>query len=398
MKALDSIKILDFSQGAAGPYASMLLGDFGADIIKVEPPQGDWGRTLGPPFIQGESATFLSLNRNKRSLVLDLKKQEAKNVIKKLVAEVDVVIESFRPGVMERLGLGYEELSTINSKLIYCSISGFGQKGPWKDKPGVDGVIQAISGFMSVTGFEDLPPVKGGTIVADISAGTFASHAIMMALFAREKYKIGQKIEQSLFDSMLAIQSVGLAMYFAGNELPKRLGSEAPYAVPNGTFQTKDGYIMLAANLPKKWEKFCELVNHPEWQTDPRFVTNERRVKNRKQLIPLIQEIINKESTNHWLDVLEEYDIICSPIATYQDIENFEQVKVNDMIVTSNHPKAGEYKIVGIPQKLTGTPGEIRIDAPMLGQHSIDILEEYKIEKSIIEELFNGVMSKGGIK
>lgn len=377
MKALENIKVLDFSQGAAGPYASMILGDFGADVIKIESPEGDWARTLGPPFIEGESAAFLSLNRNKRSIVLDLKKKESIEMVKNMIKEVDILIESFRPGVMKKFGLGYEEISYLNPKIVYCSVSGFGQKGPWKYKPGVDGIIQGISGLMSVTGYDDMPPVKAGTIVADVIGGSLALSGILIALHARKKSGYGQKVDQSLFDAMLSMQTVGFGMYFANKQLPKRHGSEAPYAVPNGAFKTKDGYIMLAANLPKKWESFCNILNKPEWLNNPKYNTNEMRVKNRYKLIPEIEKILKENKSKYWLENLEKHDIICAP--TYEDIENFEQVKVNEMILSSYHPTIGEYSQIGIPQKLTETPGRLKSDAPLLGQHTDEIMEEFQL-------------------
>lgn len=387
MKALAGVKVLDFSQGAAGPYASMVLGDFGAEVIKVEPPQGDWLRTLGPPFIQGESATYLSLNRNKRSIVIDLKHPEGKSIAQKMAEEADVIIESFRPGVMAKMGLDYEQISSVNPKVVYCSISGFGQEGPWKNKPGVDGIIQAVSGFMSVTGIEGQSPIKAGTIVADMMGGTLAVNGILTSLLAREKTGRGQKVDQSLLDAMLTIQSVGLSMYFASGKLPRRLGSEAPYAVPNGAFSTKDGYIMLAANLEPKWISLCSLINKPEWLEDPRFRMNKNRVENRAILIPLLKEVFKTKSSDDWIELLERSDIICAPITNYEDLGNLEQVKANEMIVEMEHPYIGIVKQIGIPQKLNGTPGKIETYSPMLGEHSSEILEEFHFNKSLIDDL-----------
>lgn len=387
MKALSGIKVLDFSQGAAGPYASMTLGDFGAEIIKVEPPSGDWARTLGPPFIEGESATYLSLNRNKRSIVLDLKHPEGKAVAQRMAESVDVIIESFRPGVMEKLGLGYEDIASVNPKVVYCSISGFGQKGPWKNKPGVDGIIQAVSGFMSVTGTEGMSPIKAGTLVADMMGGTLASNGILLSLIAREKTGRGQKVEQSLLDAMLTTQLVGLSSYFASGKVPSRMGSEAPYAVPNGAFSTKDGYIMMAANLEPKWASLCKLLNKIEWLEDPRFRTNKDRVENRKILIPILEVILKMKTTNEWIELLEAFDILCAPITTYEDLKNLEQVKQNEMIAEMEHPYIGSFKNIGIPQKLSSTPGELEKHPPMLGEHSREILQEFGYSKSYIDSV-----------
>lgn len=389
MKALSGIKVLDFSQGAAGPYASMTLGDFGAEIIKIEPPSGDWSRTLGPPFIEGESVTYLSLNRNKRSIVIDLKHPEGRDIALKMAGKVDVIIESFRPGVLDKMGLGYNKISSINPKVIYCSISGFGQNGPWKNKPGVDGIIQAVSGFMSVTGTEGMSPIKAGTLIADMMGGTLASNGILLSLIAREKTGRGQKVDQSLFDAMLATQLVGLCSYFASGELPSRLGSEAPYAVPNGAFPTKDGYIMIAANLETKWTSLCKLLNKTEWLEDHRFSSNKNRVENRKLLIPLLEEVLVTKNTHEWINLLEDYDIICSPITNYEDLISLEQVNQNEMITDMEHPYVGSFKIIGIPQKLSSTPGEQEKHPPMLGQHSREILQEFGYSPSYIEDVLD---------
>ena len=387
LKVLEGLKVLDFSQGAAGPYTSMVLGDFGAEVIKVEPPKGDWGRTLGPPFIQGESATYLSLNRNKRSVIIDLKQPEGKLLAQDMAKQVDIIIESFRPGVMEKMGLGYDPISLLNPKVIYCSISGFGQKGPWKNKPGVDGIIQAISGFMSVTGLEGMNPVKAGAIVADMMGGVLAANGILLALLARKNSGRGQKVDQSLLDAMLTIQLVGFSMYFASGKLPEQLGSEAPYAVPNGAYPTKDGYIMVAANLEPKWAMLCQLIGKQEWLEDGRFSTNKDRVKHRHVLIPLLNEILQTKSSGEWLELLESADVLCAPICTYEEVAKLEQVKFNNMIVKMEHPYVGTFRQIGIPQKLQDTPGDIVSHPPMLGEHTRQILESFEYSQEAIDNL-----------
>jgi crotonobetainyl-CoA:carnitine CoA-transferase CaiB-like acyl-CoA transferase len=245
--ALEGITILDLSQGAAGPTCAMHLGDMGATVLKVEPPGGEWGRRLGPPFVAGAAAAFLGMNRNKRSVVIDLKKPGACEVVLRLAEKSDVALESFRPGVADRLGVGYEAMAARNARLIYAAISAFGQSGPWRDRPGVDGVAQAMGGIMSVTGTADGPPVKVGVPAADMAGGVFAAQAILGALFARERTGRGQRVDVSLLDSLLSYQVVPLSMFLASGQSPQRLGSAAPYAAPNEAFPTSDGHVMVAA-------------------------------------------------------------------------------------------------------------------------------------------------------
>src|SRR3990170_6227944 len=269
--ALEDIRILDLSQGAAGPTCAMLLGDLGADIVKVEPPGGEWGRGLGPPFLAGTAAAYLGMNRNKRSIVIDRKQPEGPELVLRLAETSDVAIESFRPGVAGRLGIGYEAMTARNPRLVYSAISAFGQDGPWRDRPGVDGVVQAMSGLMSVTGTADGPPVKVGVPAADMVGGHMAVEAILGALLARQRSGRGQRVEVALLDALLAFQAVPLSMFLASGEVPLRLGSAAPYAAPNEAFPTRDGYIMVAAYTPERWGRLCALLERPDLEHDPRF-------------------------------------------------------------------------------------------------------------------------------
>jgi crotonobetainyl-CoA:carnitine CoA-transferase CaiB-like acyl-CoA transferase len=289
--ALEGITVLDLSQGAAGPTCAMSLGDLGAVVLKVEPPGGEWGRGLGPPFVNGIAAAFLGMNRNKRSIVIDLKKPGGADVVLRLAARCDVALESFRPGVADRLGIGYEAMCAVNPRLIYASISAFGQHGPWRDRPGVDGVAQAMGGIMSVTGSADGPPVKVGVPAADMAAGVYASQTILAALFARERTGQGQRVDVSLLDSLLAYQVVPLSMYLASGQPPQRLGSAAPYAAPNEVYPTQDGHVMVAAYAPKRWRALCDVVGRPELATDQRFDTNEKRVSARSALSEVLEPL-----------------------------------------------------------------------------------------------------------
>lgn len=399
-RALEGIRVLDLSQGAAGPVCTQLLGDFGADVIKVEPPEGDWGRGLGPPFIpvqgapeQVVAAAFVGMNRNKRSIVVDLKRPGGREVIYRLVQTADVFVESFRPGVASRLGIGEERLFDINPRLIYCAISAFGQEGPWRDKPGVDGVVQAMSGLMSITGTEDGPPVKVGVPAADMVGGFLAATGILLALLARERTQRGQRVDLALLDALLAFQTVPLAMYLASGEPPRRMGSAAPYAAPNEAFPTKDGYIMVAAYSPERWRKLCEVLGCPELVDDPRFRTNEGRVRNRRILQELLAPLFQRRTTAEWVRILEEADILCGPILTYPELVSQPQVGTNGMIVQLSHPEIGTAACAGIAIKLAQTPGTIRRPPPLPGEHTVEILREAGFDDGEIEELSrNGVV------
>lgn len=384
---LKGIRVLDLSQGAAGPICTMILGDLGAEIIKVEPPDGDWGRGLGPPFIGDSAAIFYAMNRNKKSIVVNLKKDAALEIIRRLARNCDVFVESFRPGVVDRLGIGYQHLSNENKQLIYCSLSAYGQSGPWKDKPGVDGVIQAVSGFMSTLGVEDGPPVKVPTALADFTTGFLACQGIMAALIARSNTNQGQKFEISLFDSMMLIQQGILSMYLASGELPKRTGSAAPYASPNEAFPSKDGFIMVAAYSPQRWVKLCEVLGRPELHADSRFSSNADRVKNRHELVGILSGLFQHKTTDEWLKILEEADIICAPVATFEDVIASPQIKHSEMIISVEHPLIGHVRMPNIVHRFSKTPGSIRLPAPALGEQTEKIMQSLGFNENEISTL-----------
>jgi crotonobetainyl-CoA:carnitine CoA-transferase CaiB-like acyl-CoA transferase len=397
--ALDGITVLDLSQGAAGPTCAMFLGDLGAEILKVEPPGGEWGRGLGPPFVEGVAAAFLGMNRNKRSAVIDLKKPGGSEVVLRLAGRCDVALESFRPGVADRLGIGYEALAARNPRLIYAAISAFGQHGPWRDRPGVDGVAQAMGGIMSVTGTEDGPPVKVGVPAADMAGGLFASQAILGALFARERTGRGQRVDVSLLDSLLAYQVVPLSMFLASGQSPQRLGSAAPYAAPNEAFPTRDGHVMVAAYTPKRWPALCRALGSPELATDPRFDTNEKRVRERPALRQALEPLFATRTTAEWIEVLDDADILCGPLLSYQELVAEEQVAEGDALVTVAHPAIGEIRGPVFPGRLSGTPGDVSGPPPPLpGEHSAAILSECGFDEEEVRDLLRSgvVMSADG--
>lgn len=391
---LENITVLDLSQGAAGPTCSMYLGDLGADVIKVEPPGGEWGRGLGPPFVEGVAAAFLGMNRNKRSIVVDLKKPDGPEVILRLAERCDIALESFRPGVADRLGTGYEAMAARNPRLIYAAISAFGQAGPWRDRPGVDGVAQAMGGIMSVTGTADGPPVKVGVPAADMAGGVFASQSILAALFSRERTGQGQRVDVSLLDSLLTYQVIPLSMFLADRQAPTRLGSAAPYAAPNEAFATSDGQLMVAAYTPIRWPALCRALGQPELATDPRFDTNEKRVRARPELRDVLEPLFRTRTTAEWTVALDDVDVICGPLLTYPELVAEEHVSQGDSLVSVQHPAVGDVRAPVFPGRLSQTPCDFTGPPPPIpGEHTEAILAENGFADSEVAELLrNGVL------
>ncbi len=389
--ALQGIKVLDLSQGAAGPTCAMHLGDMGADGVKIEPPGGEWGRRRGPPFVGGVAAAFLGMNRNKRSTVIDLKKEGGAEVVLRLAERCDVALESFRPGVADRLGIGFDAMRSRNPRLIYAAISAFGQTGPWRDRPGVDGVAQAMGGIMSVTGTEDGPPVKVGVPAADMAGGVFASQAILAALFARERTGVGQRVDVSLLDSLLSFQVVPLSMYLASGKSPQRLGSAAPYAAPNEAFATSDGYVMVAAYTEKRWPALCSALGNPALATDPRFDTNDKRVRGRNELRDALEPLFAHRTTAHWITVLDDADVLCGPLLAYPELVAEDHVRQSGSLVTVGHPAIGEIQAPVLPARFSDTRGDMTGPPPPVpGEHSVAILGEYGFTDSEISDLMDG--------
>jgi crotonobetainyl-CoA:carnitine CoA-transferase CaiB-like acyl-CoA transferase len=371
--ALTGLKVIDFTQIAAGPTCTMVLADLGADVIKVEPPQGELGRAF-VPWIGGESVTFMSLNRNKRSISLDLKNPDHLKLCRDLIKDADVVVESFRPGVMQRLGLGFETLHQENSTLIYCSVSAYGQTGPWKDKPGVDGVIQAVAGLMSVTGNANSAPCKIQVPIVDIVTGYLAATGILAALNQREKNNQGQHLDISMFGSAVALQQSALAAYLADNIIPEPIGSAAPYAAPNEALKCADGWIMVAAYQPTRWKALCEIVGVPELLNDVRFMELEARIRNRTELVNALESRMKLHSKAFWIQALEASDIICGSINNYEEVVNTPAYKAAHLSEQINHESAGAITIPRFSLKSVGELPSARRPPPRLGEHTKEIL------------------------
>jgi len=389
MKPLDGIRVVDLSRILAGPYCSMLLGDMGAEIIKIESPDhGDDTRGWGPPFIDGESAYFLSINRNKKSLTLNLKAGQGKDILTRLIGLSDVLMENFRPGTLGRLGFGYEQVRAMNPRMVYASISGFGQTGPLAGRPGYDLIAQGEGGIMSVTGFPDGPPTKAGTPIADIVAGIFAAQGILLALYARERTGRGQLVDVSMLDGQVALLTFQAGIYFATGESPGRMGNQHPTIVPYETFRSKDGYINLTIGNTNLWRTFCKAIGREELSADPRFGTESARVENRNALKPIMDAIVAERTTRQWLELLEKAGVPAGSVNSVAEICEHPQIQAREMVVEVPHPTLGSIKVSGVPIKLSDTPGAVSTAPPLLGQHTGEILESllgYNLKE--VEEL-----------
>lgn len=373
---LHGVRVLDLSRVLAGPYCTMVLGDLGADVIKVEPPEGDETRAWGPPFAEGESAYYLCVNRNKRGMVVDLKTDEGQAALRALARKCDVMVENFRPDTLARYGLDYETLRAQDPRLVYCSISGFGQTGSLRDRPGYDFMIQAMGGLMSVTGEPDGEPMKVGVAVADLFAGQYAVIAILVALQARERSGEGQHIDIALFDAQLGWLANVASNYLISGNLPQRYGNAHPNIVPYQSFVAADGWFALAVGNDRQFARLCELIGKAEWGSDERFATNAARVIYRDELIALLEPIFALLRVDEWLSALEAADIPCGPINTLDKVFSEPQVSAREMLITMEHPTIGDLPLVGSPLKFSQTPVEYRLPPPRLGEHTDEILRE----------------------
>jgi len=375
MSALKNIRVLDFTRVLAGPYCTMILADLGAEVIKVEiPGTGDDSRHFGP-YAHGESAYFMSLNRNKKSMTLNLKDPKAIDLVKQMVAKCDVVTENFRPGTMEKLGLGYEELKKVNPGLIYAAASGFGHTGPYSKRAAYDGVVQAMGGIMSITGQLGGKPTRVGPSIGDIAAGMFTAIGILAALEHRNRTGEGQKVDVAMLDCQVAMLENAIARYEVSGEVPKPAGNRHTSIVPFEPFDTEDGEIMIAAGNDALWAKFCQTAGLEALIEDERFKTNPLRNKNYEALHPMIAEKVKQKTTDAWMKLLDDAGVPNGPINTIDRVVANEQVLARDMIVEVEHPVAGRLRMPGVPVKLSETPGSIRMPAPVLGQHTVDVLE-----------------------
>ncbi len=382
MRPLDNIRILDITRALAGPYCTMMLGDLGADVIKVErPSSGDESRGWGPPFVgkpygpyPGESAYFVAANRNKRSLTVNIQTPEGQEILRRLAGISDALVENYRTGDLDKLGLGYSDLHRLYPKLIYCSISGYGRTGPFAERPGYDAILQAEGGMMSITGPVDGPPSRVGIPIIDIASGMFAATAILAALRARDLMGEGQLVDISLFDSHIALLANAASNYLVGGAPPRRLGNAHPNIAPYEAFSARDGWFVLGAANERQWELLCDILNRPDLKTDSRFATNGSRVANRVALVEELNNIFSGRDANEWIANLIEAGLPCGPINSLPEVFAHPQAQARQMTLEAEHPTAGTVRMTGFPYKLSGTPAEIHAPPPMLGEHTEEVL------------------------
>jgi crotonobetainyl-CoA:carnitine CoA-transferase CaiB-like acyl-CoA transferase len=400
MGALSHIRVLDLSRVLAGPWCAQNLADLGADVIKVERPgTGDDTRHWGPPFAKDangeetkESAYFICINRNKRSITIDIAKPEGQEIIRKLAAESDVVIENYKVGDLEKYGLDYESLKKVKSNLVYCSVTGFGQTGPYAQRPGYDFIIQGMGGFMSVTGeaedFEGTSPQKSGVAIADIFTGMYASSAILAAIIHRDRTGEGQYIDMSLLDTQIAVMANMSSAYLTSDEVPKRWGNASQIIVPYQTFPTSDGWMIVAAGNDGQFRHFVTAGGEAHLADNPLYLSNPLRVQHRKQLVPLLEQMTRKKPKGEWITLLEKAKVPCGPINNLKEVFENEQVIARNVLLNVPHPTAGNMKLVASPMKLSKTPTEVRMAPPTLGQHTEEILHDrLKLSDQAIHEL-----------
>jgi crotonobetainyl-CoA:carnitine CoA-transferase CaiB-like acyl-CoA transferase len=380
---LDGIRVVDLTQVMGGPFCTMQLGDLGADVIKVEPPTGDLARSMGGVALRmrgDDNAPFFALNRNKRSIVLDLTVDSDRDVFFALALTADVLVESFRPGVMKRLGADYATMSARNPRLIYASISGFGQTGPYADRPGFDLIAQGMTGIMSVTGEPGGAPMKSGVPIADLSVGLYAVTGILAAIIARGKTGRGQHIDTSLFDSALAMAAWETTEYWASGETPQPMGSAHRLSAPYQAFRTSDGYITLAALTQAQWQHLCDTLERTALAVDPRFVTNAARIANRPALVAEIEAALAARTTEDWVARLLAAGVPAGPIYDFAHVFSNPHTNARHMIEDVDHPIAGRVHTLGFPLKMSETPPRVRRAPPLLGEHSAEIRRELGME------------------
>lgn len=377
MAPLDGIHVIDLSRVVSGPLCTMNLADMGADVVKIEEPgRGDESRAFGPPFLGGESPYYLSVNRNKRSCTVNLKRDAGKAILWRLLGTADVVVQNFRPGAMARLGLDYDAVAARHPRLIYCSISGFGDSGPDAVRPGYDLVVQGESGLMDLTGEADGPPTRIGTSIADLTAGVMAAQGITLALYARQTTGRGQHVKIAMLDAVASLLTYNAGNYFATGESPTRRGNDHSSVVPYQTLRAKDGWMNLAVANDSLWVRYCDAIERPDLRDDPRFATAPERVNHRDTLVPIIVALTAARTVQQWVDLLGAAGVPCGRIRNVAEVCTNPQLTERGKVVDRPHPTAGIVSMIGLPIELSDTPGRIQTAPPLLGEHTDDVLRD----------------------
>jgi crotonobetainyl-CoA:carnitine CoA-transferase CaiB-like acyl-CoA transferase len=384
--ALAGVRVLDVTQVMAGPYCAMLLADLGANVVKIEPPSGDSTRQM-PGAVGSDSPSFNAVNRGKRSIVVNLKAREGREIFLRLAAASDILIENYRPGVMAALGLDYATVSALNARIIYTSISGYGQTGPHAHKGGFDLVAQGVSGIMSITGEPGGAPVKAGVPLTDLGAGLFALVGILAALHARERTGLGQHVDTSLVDAGVALSVWEATEFFSGRGVPAALGSAHRMNAPYQAIRCADGYITIGAANERLFRRLCDVLGHPEWAAMPEFADNASRVRNRAALAELIESVLRDRPCAHWLALFEANDFPCGPINDYAAVFADPQVQARGMVVNVDHPTLGAVQALGSPIKMSATPPDPSRRAPLLGEHTDEVLLQAGFSQDDIDRL-----------
>jgi crotonobetainyl-CoA:carnitine CoA-transferase CaiB-like acyl-CoA transferase len=381
-------RVLELAHLIAGPVCGMYLADMGADVVKIEQPAGgDASRTTYGTHVGGESAVFVTVNRNKRSAAIDLARPEGRAAFERLVARADVVLEAYRGGVAERLGIDWARLAPLNPRLVYCSLSAFGPDGPWREKPGVDMLVQAMGGVMAVTGDPDGPPALCGAPVLDTIGSLMAGQGILTALLHRERTGEGQRVDVSLLNGTLLAHAARLSVFLATGEEPGRWGSGHPYLVPFQALQAGDGWVYVAVWMDRLWTPFCEAIGRSELAGDPRFATRADRLGRRAELTALLAEVFRTRTVAEWMSRLEAHDVLCAPVNRYADLPSDPQVIASGMLVEQEHPRAGRLRTLDTAIRFNRTPGGIRTPAPALGEHTDVVLAEAGLEPAAVARL-----------